>query len=403
MPEDFEEPEPLPAIPGDSDALLPSLPEIVQPGSVAGDQAIPEPVFPSAAPIEESPFAGFGSEPGGPPTFWPVGAVAGLPGYPANRSRRDPSPPTMGVGLALLWTLAYVILAYVPFVFVLIAFVLAVRGAPGDLRSASGVIGCSAGMGPLLGIFLSYYLLNRYVGPHWHQRIGHRKPDAGYVLLALLLLPGVMMLADWVAQHLTPAKRDFQNEQALLEMFQHNPLMWIVSIGFLTGYSEELWFRGVLGGVLVERLGKVRGVILTSFLFALVHLQLSQFVSLMGMGIVLHLVYLSTRSLWVPVTMHIANNSIAVLAGGMQIPSSLVFPAVVWVVLVGLAFAACQTEIVAKDGSARRWTGDRRGTEVPQSYEEFEARVPRLWLGLSLLALFGVLATMTSILWSNSR
>jgi len=76
--------------------------------------------------------------------------------------------------------------------------------------------------------------------------------------------------------------------------------------------GEELVFRGLIGNGLVARWGKVAGVLLTSVLFAAVHIHPAQVVALIPLAVCIHIVYLATRCLWAPILLHFLNNLLAV-------------------------------------------------------------------------------------------
>ena len=56
------------------------------------------------------------------------------------------------------------------------------------------------------------------------------------------------------------------------------------------------------------------GVLLTSLLFGLMHIEPRQVIYAPVMGILLHFVYLTTRSLLMPMLIHTLNNSLSALA-----------------------------------------------------------------------------------------
>lgn len=78
--------------------------------------------------------------------------------------------------------------------------------------------------------------------------------------------------------------------------------------GLLPALGEELFFRGFLGRGLVARWGPVRGVLLTSLLFGAMHLHPVQATMAAVLGVVLHAVYLWTRSLVAPMVLHAVYN-----------------------------------------------------------------------------------------------
>ncbi len=73
---------------------------------------------------------------------------------------------------------------------------------------------------------------------------------------------------------------------------------------------EEILFRGFLLPLLVRRHGAVPAILLTSFLFAVIHGHLPSFVTLFTLSAALGAAYALTGSLAVSMTMHAAFNSI---------------------------------------------------------------------------------------------
>ena len=63
---------------------------------------------------------------------------------------------------------------------------------------------------------------------------------------------------------------------------------------------------------LVARWGLVRGILLTSLLFAVVHVHPAHAIALLPLAIFIHLAYLTTRSIFAPVLIHFLNNALAV-------------------------------------------------------------------------------------------
>jgi membrane protease YdiL (CAAX protease family) len=79
----------------------------------------------------------------------------------------------------------------------------------------------------------------------------------------------------------------------------------------LAGFCEEFAFRGFLQSIFVERLGGVKAILLTAFLFALMHLDPWSFAGVFLLGMFLgYLVYL-TGNLWVPMAVHAFSNSLS--------------------------------------------------------------------------------------------
>jgi membrane protease YdiL (CAAX protease family) len=81
---------------------------------------------------------------------------------------------------------------------------------------------------------------------------------------------------------------------------------------------EEITFRGLILHRWSRKWGTAWGVVMSSLLFGLLH---ANALGAGMVGVVLALVYLQTRSLWVPIAMHVVNNAVAMLADYM-IPQS---------------------------------------------------------------------------------
>ena len=92
--------------------------------------------------------------------------------------------------------------------------------------------------------------------------------------------------------------------ETILEL---NPLVMILSLGILPPLCEEFIMRGTL----LEswrRISPIGAAILTSALFALLHIAPSGFMIYFCIGMLLALVYLITRNVWMTVTIHLVNN-----------------------------------------------------------------------------------------------
>lgn len=92
------------------------------------------------------------------------------------------------------------------------------------------------------------------------------------------------------------------------------PLLGGIPVIFLVGVIapivEELVFRGVLYTWLRKHGGMIAAALISSVLFGLVHANVAQGVAAFIMGVALALAYEHTRSLWVPIVMHVANNTL---------------------------------------------------------------------------------------------
>lgn len=76
---------------------------------------------------------------------------------------------------------------------------------------------------------------------------------------------------------------------------------------------EEFLFRGFLLPSLTRYMSVSRAIVLSSFIFALAHLSLSEVLPLMVLGMILGVVYTRSRNLLAPMLLHSAWNSVTML------------------------------------------------------------------------------------------
>ena len=178
-----------------------------------------------------------------------------------------------------------------------------------------------------MGLIYALVVARVMVGPRWAEEAGLGRLPLAHMLLGVLALPGFAIVSDTIGGWLF---RLFQMEQLqdqshdLADLFR--PFHWsfaVLSIGIGPGVVEELWCRGFLGRGFVGRYGWVGGVALTSLFFGALHLYPPPYVLVTGLtGVGLHYTYAMSRSLWVPMVIHILNNSFATLVAIQLIPTT---------------------------------------------------------------------------------
>jgi membrane protease YdiL (CAAX protease family) len=185
-------------------------------------------------------------------------------------------------------------------------------------------------------IVFSLVTLRVIVGPDWKRRLALRRPAAAHCLLVLIGFPGMLILGEGAYQLsklFIPDLKQLGLPIDLDEIMQSLgswPLVFsllVIAVGPAIG--EELWCRGFLGQGLVGRYGTVVGVLLSSLWFGLIHMIPQQAFYAALMGVCLHFVYLTTRSLWLSMLLHFLNNGMAVLAMSKGANNEPNFPAVV--------------------------------------------------------------------------
>jgi uncharacterized protein len=166
-------------------------------------------------------------------------------------------------------------------------------------------------------LVLALFVARYRVGRDWKRQLGIGPPAVTHLFLVALVVPGFIVLAQGVQEtfaYLTGVTTP-QTEVLLRGTLQGVP--WAVTLGAVAlgpGIVEELWCRGFLGRGLCARYGLAWGIVLTSVIFSALHLSLAQCFVFVLMGAYLHFVYLASRSIWVPVLLHLLNNGLVTIS-----------------------------------------------------------------------------------------
>jgi len=86
-----------------------------------------------------------------------------------------------------------------------------------------------------------------------------------------------------------------------------------VLVGLIVPFVEELFFRGILYGWLRNRFNIWVGVLVSSAIFGIVHIDFAVAGTAFVLGIILGLVYEYSKSLWSSIIIHAINNGIQIL------------------------------------------------------------------------------------------
>ncbi|MDE5673879.1 MAG: CPBP family intramembrane metalloprotease [Muribaculaceae bacterium] len=157
----------------------------------------------------------------------------------------------------------------------------------------------------------------------------HLKGVVGVVILYVLALPALNQLIAWNAgMHfpewaagLESKLREMEDAAAattsviLSYSGISGMLATVFVVGILTGFSEELFFRGALQKVLLQsNMGVAASVWVSAFIFSAVHFQFFGFVPRLLMGVMFGYLLIWSKSLWLPVFAHALNNSVVVVS-----------------------------------------------------------------------------------------
>jgi uncharacterized protein len=325
-----------------------------------------------------------------PPLVLPV-APAMLP--PISAAPRRPHP---GFWWAVLWCLGFLFFTQLIPGFVVVFIVMFAQvGRAADpthalenLQGPEGLADLERLSMPyllatslLFGVLMAWGVIRLIVGKDWKRCLAVRLPSAAHVVLVLLGLPAVMVLGDVVQQLAAKVHPGLKAAEKTMEAVSDWPwVLAVLAIGLGPALGEELWCRGFLGRGLVGRYGPIGGIVLTSLMFGLMHIDPPQAAGACALGLALHFVYLTTRSLLMPMLMHFLNNATVALVTSSNAPrlapltalerapsnSPLIGLTALFLLLAaGYALYACRARLVALTEELAAWKPDFPGVDYP--------------------------------------
>lgn len=187
------------------------------------------------------------------------------------------------------------------------------------------------------------------------------------------------------------------------------PLLLLL-LAVVPAVAEEIIFRGIIGRGLTARYGLVSGIIMTSMLFGIAHGHPAHAVSVIPLGIVMHVLYVATRSIWAPMLFHFCNNAFAIVGAHVLVQrgedlSAEAAPLPWYVAAAGFLSVAAwfwmlarsRTQLVTTGGS--EWDPGYESTETPLEVETHRRYpelpfLPTLAAGLGCVLFFAALFVM---------
>jgi membrane protease YdiL (CAAX protease family) len=359
-------------------------------------------------------------------------ASAPLPPSLVPPREEHPLQTSLGFFEALAWCVVFILFTQFPgAVVAIVVLILVTMVAPDmlpqealnnvqDMMNSPGMsVALASAMGAtqVLVIGFSWMVIRLLYGPTWPRQLSLRLPAGRHVLLALISLPAMWLMGNvsyGVVRWFLPSIKDVMEGSGVEEMtklFSSWPWpLGVLIIGLGPGIGEELWCRGFLGRGLVGRYGVVLGVVFSSFFFGLIHLDPCQGAMAMLLGLWLHYVYLTTRSLYVPMLLHFLNNTLSVLTPRFtglealdrppeELPRALIASAVALLLLVAWALYQSRARLQWPTGHRTDWPAG----EQPAPASGLTVVSSPLGLVPLVGVVLGVVAFGSALGWTMSR
>jgi len=140
------------------------------------------------------------------------------------------------------------------------------------------------------------------------------------ILLTLFIQPAVMFLGYFNSLLPVPefVAEMQQSQYRMFEEFLRTDgvlIFGLLHIALVPAFAEEILFRGYIMRAFEKSGGIILAVILSSLIFALFHLQLTNLLPLATLGAVMALLTWLSGSIWPAVVAHFVNNGAAVVMG----------------------------------------------------------------------------------------
>lgn len=192
---------------------------------------------------------------------------------------------------------------------------------------------------PVKEVVFTYIILGAFpmvwMG-YYAEKLGYRMSDSvqktglasllkplGLIFLIFFLLSiGIVWVSSLGLSILFPDYVEFflSDDELLPSGSPIAAFFLIIYISVIGPIVEEFMFRGLLLNRISYKLNVRYGIIISSFLFAILHFDIiGSFIT----GVVFSLLYLWTKNLLYPILLHIVNNSVALLLGLVPVPAFL--------------------------------------------------------------------------------
>lgn len=144
----------------------------------------------------------------------------------------------------------------------------------------------------------------------------------GWSILGVILAWMAQMVAISIEQLVFNIDQGSENTQEIVNITRTNPLFFIIPV-FTAPILEELIFRKIIFGSLHKKMHFFFAVLISSLLFGVLHLEFQHLLIYFAMGVALAYVYVKTKRIIVPIIVHFAMNTIAMLAQLLIDPAEL--------------------------------------------------------------------------------
>ena len=170
-----------------------------------------------------------------------------------------------------------------------------------------------------IGVLLCVFLIKKTNGWCWYD-LGISKPYTGklqtvYILVAAITLMEVFYIGWGQVINEFGGNEKFKTFASVPAAWKLFYLFWLVTIVPLL---EELLFRGAIQKVISQVAGIRTGLVFQAVIFAAMHDSYLNYIPIFVFGIVLGVVYVRTKSVWLPAIIHSSTNFLTLIVAAYR-------------------------------------------------------------------------------------
>lgn len=162
--------------------------------------------------------------------------------------------------------------------------------------------------------FLTVIIILKLFSKKSEEAFEYSKPNVKYFLFTCIIIIGFRLFYAYSIGRLVSHIEINPMIQKAFEELAESPIILIFSVSVVAPIFEEIIFRGIiLNGMFRKLNSKVIAIIISSLLFALMHMNLVQGINAFLLGILLGYIYLKTKSIHLSIFAHFINNTIGIM------------------------------------------------------------------------------------------
>lgn len=165
----------------------------------------------------------------------------------------------------------------------------------------------------LLATIISLYLLRTDISNELTRSHIHFGQIISWTIIGIFLAYIAQFITSSIEMYIFQIEPGSENTAQIMKIIDSAPIFLVIPAIFAP-ILEELIFRKIIFGSLYKRMNFVWAAVLSSLAFGVIHLDLVHLLIYTGMGLVFSYLYVKTKTIIVPILVHMGMNSITVMA-----------------------------------------------------------------------------------------